>query len=102
MAVSEEIAQQFHEGVGGHFARQIHVLARHYQLFKQLPEERQGGVGCRSLLKDERVQAAARTYLLGVPTGEVTPRKFYHTLIKQILPTHGFTVKDGLSERTAR
>jgi hypothetical protein len=45
MAVSEEIARQFHEGVGGHFARQIHVLTRHYQLFEQLPEERRGGVG---------------------------------------------------------
>jgi hypothetical protein len=45
MAASEEIARQFHEGVGGHFARQICVLARHYQLFEQLPEERRGGVG---------------------------------------------------------
>jgi hypothetical protein len=40
MAASEEIAWQFHEGVGSYFARQIRVLARHYQLFEQLPEER--------------------------------------------------------------
>jgi hypothetical protein len=102
MATSKEIAWQFHEGVGGHFAHQIRVLARHYQLFEQLPEERRGGAGGRSLLKDERVQAAARTYLLGVPTGEVTPRKFHHALTKQILPMLGFTVKDGLLERTVR
>ena len=102
MAVSEEIARQFHEGMGGHFARQIRILACHYQLFEQLPEERRGGAGSQSLLKDERVQVAARTYLLGVPTGEVTPRKFHHALTKQILPMLGFTVKDGLSERMVR
>jgi hypothetical protein len=73
IAASEEIARQFHEGTGRYFARQIRVLARHYQLFEQLPEEKRGGTGGRSLLKDERVQAAARTYLSGVPLGEVTP-----------------------------
>jgi hypothetical protein len=73
MAASKEIMRQFHEGVGGYFARQICILARHYQLFEQLPEERRGGAAGQSLLKDERVQVAARTYLLGVPTGEVTP-----------------------------
>ena len=40
IAASEEIARQFHEGTGHHFARQIRALARHYQLFEQLPEER--------------------------------------------------------------
>jgi hypothetical protein len=40
MATSEEIAWQFHEGVGSYFTRQIRVLAHHYQLFEQLPEER--------------------------------------------------------------
>jgi hypothetical protein len=102
MATSKEIAWQFHEGVGSHFACQIRVLAHHYQLFEQLPEERQGGAGGQSLLKDERVQAAARTYLLGVLTGKVTPQKFHHTLTKQILPTLRFTIKDRLSERMAR
>jgi hypothetical protein len=102
IAASEEIARQFHEGTGRHFARQIRVLARHYQLFEQLPEEKRGGTGGRSLLKDERVQAAARTYLSGVPLGEVTPRKFHHALNDDILPTLGFTVRNGLSERTAR
>jgi hypothetical protein len=102
MAASEEIARQFHDGTGSYFARQIRVLARHYQLFEQLPEEKRGGTGGRSLLKDERVQAAAKTYLLGVPLGEVTPRKFHRALTKDILPTLGFTVKAGLSERTAR
>jgi hypothetical protein len=39
MAMSEEITRQFHEGVGGYFTRQIRILAHHYQLFEQLPEE---------------------------------------------------------------
>ena len=73
IAASEEIAQQFHEGTGHHFARQIQALTQHYQLFEQLLEEKQGGTGGRSLLKDERVQAVVRTYLSGVPLGEVTP-----------------------------
>jgi hypothetical protein len=55
IAASEEITRSWHEGTGGHFACQIRVLARHYQLFEQLPEEKRGGVGGRSLLKDERV-----------------------------------------------
>src|SRR6266851_1842162 len=53
MAASKEIAQQFYKGVGGYFTHQIHILTHHYQLFEQLPEERQGGAGSRSLLKDE-------------------------------------------------
>ena len=75
MATSEEIMRQFHEGVGGYFARQICILTRHYQLFEQLPEERRGGVGGQSLLKDERVQVAARTYLLGVTAKTATRLK---------------------------
>jgi hypothetical protein len=102
IAASKEIARVWQDGVGAYFARQIRFLARHYQLFEQLPEEKRGGAGGRSLLKDERVQAAARTHLSSVPTGEVTPKKFHRALNKRILPSLGFTVRDGLSERTAR
>jgi len=73
ITTSEEIAQQFHEGMGHHFTHQIRALTQHYQLFEQLPEEKRGGTGGQSLLKDERVQVAARTYLSGVLLGEVTP-----------------------------
>jgi hypothetical protein len=59
-------------------------------------------VGGRSLLKDEQVQATARTHLLSVPMGEVTPKKFHCALNKCILPSLRFTVRDGLSEHTAR
>jgi hypothetical protein len=71
-------------------------------LFEELPAERRGAVGGRSLLKDERVQAAARTHLSSVPTGEVTPKQFHRALNKCILPSLGFNLTDGLSERTVR
>jgi hypothetical protein len=65
ITASEEIALQFHEGTVHHFACQIRALAQHYQLFEQLPEEKQDGMGGRSLLKDERVQAV---YTLDSPS----------------------------------
>jgi hypothetical protein len=40
MATSEEIVQQWHNRVGIHFAHQIQFMARHYQLFEQLPAEK--------------------------------------------------------------
>jgi len=54
------------------------------------------------LLKDEQVQAAARAHLSTMPTGEVTPKEFHRTLNEWILPSLGFALKNGLSERTAR
>ncbi|KAI0245038.1 hypothetical protein BJV78DRAFT_1289459 [Lactifluus subvellereus] len=43
MAASQHIAAQWHKGSGLYFARQIRVLARHYQHFEQLPDETHGG-----------------------------------------------------------
>jgi len=37
IAASERIMEQWHEGQGVHFARQIQALACHYQKFEQLP-----------------------------------------------------------------
>jgi hypothetical protein len=54
------------------------------------------------LLKDEQVQVAARAHLSTVPMGEVTPKEFHRALNERILPSLGFALKDGLSERTAR
>jgi hypothetical protein len=54
------------------------------------------------LLKDERVQAAARAHLSTVPTGKVTPKEFRCALNERILPSLGFALKDRLSECTAR
>jgi hypothetical protein len=35
-----QIAKQWQDGVGTHFAHQVHFLACHYQLFEQLPPEK--------------------------------------------------------------
>lgn len=40
---SLEIARQWHKGEGVHFARKVRALARHYQVFEQLPAEKRGG-----------------------------------------------------------
>ncbi len=53
------------------------------------------------MLKDERVQVAARAHLSTMPTGEVTLKEFHHALNERILPSLGFTLKNGLSECTA-
>jgi hypothetical protein len=36
---SLEIARQWHEGEGAHFAHRVRALAWHYQVFEQLPAE---------------------------------------------------------------
>ena len=81
-----QIVKQLQDGVGTYFTRQICFLACHYQLFEQLPPEKQGKYLNRSLLSDKQVQTAARTYLTSLPTGEVTPSRFCHMLNGQILP----------------
>ena len=40
---SLEIAHQWHEGEGIHFAWKVRALAQHYQVFEQLPMEKHGG-----------------------------------------------------------
>ena len=45
---------------------------------------------------------AARAHLSTVPMGKVTPKEFHCTLNEQILPSLGFALKDGLSERMAQ
>ena len=53
------------------------------------------------MLNDEKVQAAARTYLFEQRIGDVTPQTFRHALNKRILPSLGYSLKSKLSERTA-
>jgi len=93
IAASKEIVRQWHKGTGVHFAHQILFLMRHYQLFEQVTEEKQGIGGSHSLLKDERVQAAARAHLSTIPKGKVTPKGFHHALNEQILPLLRFALK---------
>ena len=100
---SLEIARQWHEKDSTHFARKVRSLAHHYQLFKQLPQERRGGAKLsRTLLLDETVQATARNWLVSQGTGRVTPRDFQRALNDKILPALNITLVNPLCERTAR
>ncbi len=103
MAVSQEITQQWHEGEGEgtHFAHQVHILARHYQVYEQLPTQIVGGYRGYSIFNNERMQIAAQDWLLRLPTGEVSPRHFCRALTKDILPCLGLN-KESISEWTAR
>jgi len=103
IGASEEIARQWHDGVGKHFARRVRALARHYQIFEQLPIERRGGYkNSRSLLKDENVKKRTLSYLQSLPTGKVTPKRLQVALNTIILPDLGITTRKPLCVRTAR
>jgi len=73
MQASMEIARQWHDGGGMHFARRIRALARHYQVFEQLPVECRGGQSF-SFLQDEMVKKCIRDHLSNLPSGKVTPK----------------------------
>jgi hypothetical protein len=55
MAASKDIAQQWHDGKGIHFAHQIQIITQHYQRYKQLLVENQGGDCGHSLINNEQV-----------------------------------------------
>ncbi|EDR06554.1 uncharacterized protein LACBIDRAFT_300092 [Laccaria bicolor S238N-H82] len=103
---SKDIAKQWHqklEGSSDHFARRIRALARHYQIFEQLPRERRGGQkNSRSILKNEAVRRASRAWLIQQQKGKVTPVKFQKGLNESILPSLGIYPNKPLCERTAR
>ena len=71
-----QITRQCTDGVGTYFAYQICFLACHYQLFEQLPLQKQGQYLNRLLLNNEQVQTAARTYLTSLTMGGVTLKHF--------------------------
>ena len=100
---SLEIARQWHEGEGKHFARKVRALARHYQVFEQLPTEKRGGrANALSPLKDERLQLAARQWLMLQDISQVTLQRFHHALNETIIPSLGIGLAKPLCERTAR
>ncbi|KJA19534.1 hypothetical protein HYPSUDRAFT_204573 [Hypholoma sublateritium FD-334 SS-4] len=100
---SLEIAAQWHERDGIWFSRQIRALARHYQIFEQLPAENRGGVrSARTLLQDERVKKRVLDYLQSLPTGKVTPKRLQEAVNSEILPDLGITPKKPIGTRTAR
>jgi len=103
IAASLEIAHQWHEGEGAYFAQKVRALARHYQVFEQLPIEKRGGrENALSPLKDERLQLACHQWLTSQPIGEITPHKFQHALNNIIIPSLNTPLPRQLSEQTAR
>ena len=106
MSTSHQIAKQWHENTDGssiHFAHRVQSLARHYQIFEQLPVEHRGGSkNAQSLLKDEAVRKAALSWLTEQAVGSITPLKFREGLNGVILPSLGITTKRPLCKRTAR
>jgi hypothetical protein len=100
---SVEIARQWHEGQGNWFARQVRALARHYQIFEQLPKGKRGGSrSARSWLHDERVKKMVLDYLKNLPTGKVTPSALQKHINNMIFPELGIKPKKSLTIRTAR
>jgi hypothetical protein len=103
IAASKMIAQQWHEGEGLYFARRVHALAQHYQIFESLPTEMRGGTRrSGSLLFDESVKLACMEWLTSQPSGQVTPHLFQKALNSTILPALNIALKKPLCERTAR
>jgi hypothetical protein len=103
ITASGEIARQWHEGEGKYFAHRVRALARHYQIFEQLPVKHRGGYkNAWSLLKDENVKKRVLSYLQSLPTGKVTPKKLQVALNTVALPDLGITTKKPLCVRTAR
>ncbi|KAJ3978884.1 hypothetical protein F5890DRAFT_1559520 [Lentinula detonsa] len=100
---SRQIALQWHEKEGVHFARCVRQLIRHYQVFEQLPTENQGGMRTsRTLLSDENVRKAAHAWLVAQKVGNVNPRQFQLALNETILPSLGVQRASPLCVRTAR
>ncbi|KAF9258384.1 hypothetical protein L218DRAFT_1065369 [Marasmius fiardii PR-910] len=95
-----EEGNQWHDGEGIHFARQVQDLARYYQVFEQLPSEKRGGL-CTSqtLLSDENTRKACCDWLSGQKVGTVTPKVFQQALINNIFPQ--LNIDKSLSIRTA-
>ncbi|KAI6168541.1 hypothetical protein EDD17DRAFT_1750092 [Pisolithus thermaeus] len=105
MAASFGVAQQWYtgEGSGAWCARCICMLARHYQLFEQLPQEKRGGrKNAQSFLHDESVQTRCQMWLSNQPTGQVTPHAFWEAIKSTIFPELGILPKHPISEWTAR
>ncbi|KIJ56331.1 hypothetical protein M422DRAFT_239552, partial [Sphaerobolus stellatus SS14] len=105
LKASEQIALQWQDDVNGsaaHFARRIRALASHYQVNEQLPIEKCGGYkNARSILKEESVRTAARTWLTSQKVGSITPTKFCNGLNTEILPGLGISLKSPFCTKTA-
>ncbi|PCH36576.1 hypothetical protein WOLCODRAFT_82413, partial [Wolfiporia cocos MD-104 SS10] len=100
---SMQIAHQWHEGNGNWFARRVHALARHYQVFEQLPvEKHDSSSNNRSWLHNKSVQNCTREWLTTQSIGKVMPHNLQQSLNSIILPDLGMIPAKPLSICTAR
>ena len=100
---SLQIAQMHRSGEGIWFARRICELARHYQIFEELPIELRGGFRFSlSWLNDERVKTRVLLFLKNLPSGKVTPRALRKQVTDVIFPELGIQTKKPISLRTAQ
>ncbi|KAF9516301.1 hypothetical protein BS47DRAFT_1292541 [Hydnum rufescens UP504] len=102
-SASVHLALSHHDGDGVYFARRVRALARHYQMYEQLPIDRRGGkrIGS-SHLDDEDVEREAHSWLDSQKVGSVTSSNFCRALNTSIFPQLGIALKQPLSNRTAR
>ena len=100
---SVEITKQWHEGQGVWFSRRVRDLARHYQIFEQLPKECRGGLRMAwSWLHDEAVRLQVKSFLNNIPTGKVTPASLVKHVNGEVFPLLGIIPSKPLSVRTGR
>ena len=100
---SLHIAEQWHEGTGTYLATRVRALARFYQVFERLPDEKRGGMGnARSWLKDEAVQNTCREWLTQQRPGSITPLAFRKAINSEVLPSLRIILAKPLCERMAR
>jgi hypothetical protein len=103
ISASIHLAQSHHDGDSVYFVRHVRALARHYQIYEQLPIKRCGGKRKGACyLDDEDVQQAARLWLESQKTGSVTSSGFCKVLNSTILPDLGIALRKPLCNRTAR
>jgi hypothetical protein len=102
---SEHIAAEWYTGTGsgGHFARRVRDLVRHYLTYCQLPKQNRGGLkNSDSYLKDEQVKEAVINYLGGIKKGEIKPKALRKEVNTIIFPKLNITPKNPICLRTAR
>jgi hypothetical protein len=108
MDASHQIAEQWQEGTGTHFARCVRALARHYKASGKLLRENCGGARSgrlyrgTSLLLHKGVEGQVRVWLTTQKVGSVTPQRLAQGLENEVFPSSGITPLKPLTQRTAQ
>ena len=102
MEASQKISVVWHGMTGDWFGRCVRELARHYQIFKQLPIECWGGKHMsRSFLHQEEVCTPLLMFMRDLPTGQATPRVLANHINQVILLVAGVQTTKKICMHTA-